>query len=213
MKITRRFLAAALVAVPIAATLALGNPVAAQDQSDLAKVSAYIRAAKTLVAGFSQTDRNGQVLTGTLTLKQPGKIRFQYQKDVPLLVVSDGKALTIIDYEVRQVQSLPVRNSPLGALLDPDRDLAKYSRIIASPDAATLTVMTRDPKHPEYGTISLVFQRNAAAPAGLQLYGWIAQDAQNNRTTIRLTGHRYNGTVADSAFRWMDPRGSGPRGK
>ena len=52
-------------------------------------------------------------MTGKLTLKRPGKIRFQYQKDVPLLIVGDGNSLTMIDYEVRQVQRWPVKNSPL----------------------------------------------------------------------------------------------------
>src|SRR3546814_1538988 len=65
-----------------------------------------------MIADFAQTDRNGQTLTGRLTIKQPGKIRFQYQKGVPLLIVGDGKALTMIDYEVRQVQRWPIGNSP-----------------------------------------------------------------------------------------------------
>ena len=51
-------------------------------------MNAYIRAVTTLTADFTQTDRSGQTLTGKLTLKQPGKIRFQYQKGVPLLIVS-----------------------------------------------------------------------------------------------------------------------------
>ena len=212
MKIAPKVLAAALAATPIAAAFTLAGPVVAQSQSDLSKVNAYIRATKSLTANFSQTDRNGQVLTGKLTLKQPGKIRFQYQKDVPMLIVADGSGLNMIDYEVRQVQRWPIRNSPLGALLDPDRNLAKYSRVVPSSDPGTLTVLARDPKHPEYGTISLVFERNPAAPAGLQLYGWIARDAQNNQTTIRLSGHRYNQPVADSAFKWTDPRPKGPRG-
>src|SRR3546814_1818425 len=68
-----------------------------------------------MTADFTQTDRNGRTLSGKLTLKQPGKIRFEYQKNVPLLIVGDGKSLTMIDYEVSQVQRWPIRNSPLGA--------------------------------------------------------------------------------------------------
>jgi outer membrane lipoprotein-sorting protein len=55
---------------------------------------AALRAISTMRADFVQTDRNGQRLTGTLTLQRPGKIRFQYQPGVPLLIVSDGAALT-----------------------------------------------------------------------------------------------------------------------
>lgn len=182
------------------------------DAQDLARVADYIRQTKSLVADFAQTDRNGQTLTGVLTLKQPGKIRFQYQKGVPLLIVGDGKALTVIDYEVRQVQRWPIGSSPLGALIDPSRDFTKFSKVIQTGDSSLLSVEARDPKRPEFGTITLVFQRQPSAPAGLSLYGWVARDAQGNRTAVRLGGQRYNAPVADSAFRWRDPRTPGPRG-
>lgn len=203
------------LALVLAATTALVAPTVPataqqQDQSDLAQVNAYIRAVTTLTADFSQTDRNGQTLTGKLTLKQPGKIRFQYQKGVPLLIVSDGKALTMIDYEVRQVQRWPIGNSPLGALLDPSKDLSKYGKLVPTGDPTVLSVEARDPKRPEYGTITMIFKRNASAPAGLQLYGWVMLDSQNNRTAVRFSNQVYGAPVADSAFRWTDPR---PRGR
>ena len=205
-------IALALAAAPIAFAALPASPVLAQQQQQpgLEQVNAYLRAVKTLTADFAQTDRNGQVLTGKLTLKQPGKIRFQYQKGVPLLIVGDGKALTMIDYEVRQVQRWPIGNSPLGALLDPKRDLSRYGRIVQTGDPRVLTVEARDPKRPEFGTITMIFQRKAGAPAGLELHGWVALDSQNNRTAVRLSNHRYGVEVADSAFRWTDPR---PRGR
>ena len=186
------------------------QPALRADKVDLAQVADYIRAVKSLTADFSQTDRNGQTLTGKLTLKQPGKIRFQYQKDVPLLIVGDGRALTMIDYEVRQVQRWPIGSSPLGALIDPSRDFTKFSKIIQTDDPNVLSVEAHDPKRPEFGTITLVFQRRPSAPAGLDLYGWVARDAQGSRTAVRLASQRYNVPVADSAFRWRDPR---PRGR
>ena len=49
----------------------------------------------------------------------------------------------------------------------------------------------------------------AAAPAGLTLQGWVALDAQGNRTTVRLANQRYGAPVGDEAFRWDDPRKRG----
>lgn len=201
----------ALAIAPVIAVLPMAAPAVAQaDQSDLTKVNAYIRAVTTMTADFTQTDRNGQTLTGQLTIKQPGKIRFQYQKGVPLLIVGDGKALTMIDYEVRQVQRWPIGNSPLGALLDPSKDLSKFGKVVPTGDPSILSVEARDPKRPEFGTITMIFKRDAGSPAGLQLYGWVALDSQNNRTAVRLTNQRYGAAVADSTFRWTDPR---PRGR
>ncbi|MBB4640276.1 LolA family protein [Rhizorhapis suberifaciens] len=203
--------ALALFAVPLALASIPSQIASAQQPADsLAQVNAYIRAVKSMTADFTQTDRSGQTLTGKLTLKQPGKIRFQYQKDVPLLIVGDGKSLTMIDYEVSQVQRWPIRNSPLGALLDPDRDLSKYGKIVPSGDPRIMTVEARDPKRPEYGVITLIFRRNPSAPAGLEMYGWVALDAQNNRTSIRLSNQRYGVPVPESAFKWRDPRPKSP---
>ena len=64
----------------------------------------------------------------------------------------------------------------------------------------------RDPKKPEFGVITLIFTRNASAPGGWQLTNWVALDAQNNRTTVRLSNHRYGMAVGDSTFTYKDPR-------
>lgn len=208
-------IAAALLATSVVATpLALPGAAIGQQTSpsgDLAQVSRHLKAMQSLRASFTQTDRTGQTLSGTLTLKQPGRIRFEYQKDAQLLIVSDGRALTMIDYQVKQVQRWPIRNSPLGALLDPNRDLTKYGKLLQTGDGDVVSVEVRDPKRPEYGVITLIFTRSASAPGGLALVGWVALDSQNKRTTIRLSGQQYNVAVADSAFAWTDPRAKGPR--
>lgn len=198
---------AAWTLIPAAAIgIAIGAPAIAQSASALSSVQSHLKLTSSMTADFVQTDRNGQRITGQLTLKRPGKIRFQYQKDVPLLIVGDGSSLTMIDYEVRQVQRWPVKNSPLGALLDPDRDLAKYAKIIPTGSNDVVSVEVKDPKRPEYGTITMVFTRDGAAPAGLRLRGWVALDSQNNRTRIDLSNQKFNVAVADTAFRWTDPR-------
>jgi len=183
---------------------ALAQPI--PPAADLAAVQAHLRAVATMTADFAQTDRSGKTLTGQLTLKRPGKIRFQYQPGVPILIVGDGRALTFIDYSVNQVQRWPIGNSPLAILLDPSRDLSPVLSVAPSGDSRVLLATARDPRHPEYGTLTLAFAREAAAPAGLRLQGWIALDAQNNRTSVRLSNQKFNIPVGDQAFRWRDPR-------
>ena len=191
-------------ALPVAVLAPVSSVEAAQ--GDLDKAVSALRGISTMKADFTQTDRQGQTLAGVMTLKRPGKIRFQYQKDVPILVVSNGKSLTMVDYEVKQVQRWPIKNSPLGALLDPGRDIAKYGKLIPTSSGNVISVEVRDPKHPEFGVITMIFVRNASAPGGLQLTNWVALDSQNNRTTVRLKNHRYGVAVNDSAFSYRDPR-------
>jgi outer membrane lipoprotein-sorting protein len=109
------------------------------------------------------------------------------------------------------VSRWPIGNTPLALLLDPNKNIARYARIVPSGDPETLLVTGQDAKHREYGSITVAFRRSAGAPGGLQLDGWTVLDAQNNRTTVRLSNQRFNGPVDDSAFRWNDPRPVGPR--
>jgi outer membrane lipoprotein-sorting protein len=195
------------------ALIAAAVPVAAMAQASapLAQVTAHLRAVETMTANFAQTDRRGQTLGGTLTMKRPGKVRFQYQRGVPMLIVGDGKALTMIDYEVKQVSRWPIGNSPLSVLLNPNKDLAGVAKVVQN-DPQVLLVQARDPKKPEFGTITIAFAKVPSAPAGLLLQGWTTIDAQNNRSTVKLSNQRFNVAVADTAFRWTDPRRRGPRG-
>ncbi len=203
--------AAALAVLGSSFTLALPaasaqSPAAPAAASQLAEAVAALRAISTMRANFTQTDRNGQRVSGVLTLKRPGRMRFQYAPGVPILIVSDGKALTLIDYEVRQVQRWPIGNSPLGALLDPNRDVARFGRLQPTADAKVVSIEVRDRRHPEYGVITLIMMRKASAPGGLELTSWVALDSQNKRTTIRLANQQYGVAVADNAFSWKDPR-------
>jgi outer membrane lipoprotein-sorting protein len=197
----------ALAAAAIVAPAALP----AQATGDLAAVQRHLQAITTMTADFTQTDRTGKVLTGTFALKAPGKLRFQYEKGVPILIVAEGGALTFIDYSVRQVQRWPIKNSPLVVLLDPSRDITRYARVVPTGNDRVVSVEANDPKHPEIGRITMIFARDAAAPAGLVLQGWVQLDSQNNRTTIRFTNQRFGVPVSDGTFKWVDPRRANTR--
>ena len=198
----------ALAFSPVLASVLVATSTAAPAQStnDLSDVVAHMQATTTMSGSFTQTDRNGKSLTGKILLKRPGHVRFEYQKGVPLLIVADGKSLTMIDYEVKQVQRWPIKNSPLAALLDPGKDLARYGKRVRTADKNVISVEVKDPKRPEYGTITMIFVRQAGAPGGLTLNGWVALDSKNNRTSIRLSGLKFNTPIAQSSFTWKDPR-------
>lgn len=214
---------ARLIAKPIAATitgaLALSAPVAlaaaeapasrvSTQADDLDRAVAALRAITTMRANFTQTDRAGNSVSGTLTMRNPGRIRFEYGSDTNMLVVSDGRALTLVDYDVNQVERWPIRNSPLGALLDPANNMRGYGRLVPTNSGNVISIEVRDPDRPEFGVITMIFVEDAGAPGGLELASWVALDAQNNRTSVRLRNHRYGVSVPDSAFTYRDPRRS-----
>ena len=145
-------------------------------------------------------------MAGTLSLKRPGKIRFAYGGGVNMLLVANGSTLNFIDYDVGQKSSWPIGKSPLAVLLSPTPDLGRIARLQPSDNKNVVVVRARDARRPEFGTIVLAFQRAPGAPGGLRLEGWTAIDAQNKRTTVRLSNQRYNVAVPDSAFNFAEPK-------
>jgi outer membrane lipoprotein-sorting protein len=182
----------------------------AEAQTGLAQVQAHLQAVQTMTATFTQTDARGRSLSGTLTIKRPGRIRFDYGRAANMLIVGDGRALTFLDYSVNQQQRWPINDSPLSVLLNPNQDLARFARVIQD-DPRTLLLQARDPRRREFGTITVRFLKSASAPGGLILEGWNTIDAQNNRTVVNLSGQRFNVPVADSAFAYRPIQRRGPR--
>jgi len=205
-----RLRALALSVAPLGlAAVTLSAPAAAQGQNGLAEAQAHLRAVTSMTANFSQTDHRGRTLRGSMALKRPGKVRFEYNTE-KMLIVADGRRLNFLDYEKGQQQSWPVGDSPLSVLLDPNVNLSRYARVLRN-DNNTLMIEARDPRRREFGKITFAFAKTPGAPGGLSLQGWNVLDAQNNLTQFRLSGQRFNVAVADNLFRFQPARGRGPR--
>jgi outer membrane lipoprotein-sorting protein len=189
--------------LPVAILAAAVPSAAASDSSDLARLRAHIGGVQTMTADFIQTDARGRSAAGTLQLKRPGKVRFQYGSG-DLLLVANGKTLTFLDYQIGQKSSWPLSRTPLGPLLSNSPDFNGKAEILPSSDPRVVVARARNAS--QYGQLTLAFLRNASAPGGLQLYGWTAIDAQKHRTTVKLSNVRYNVGVPDSAFTYAEPK-------
>jgi outer membrane lipoprotein-sorting protein len=195
--------ARALVPVAVLATAAAAP---AATSGELAAVESSLAATQSMTANFLQTDGKGRQMAGTLSLKRPGKIRFAYGGGVNMLLVANGSTLNFIDYDVGQKSSWPIAKSPLAVLLSPNPDLGRIARLVPSEHKNVVVVRARDARRPEFGTLILAFLRDGSAPGGLRLEGWTAIDAQNKKTTVRLSNQRYNVGVPDSAFTFAEPK-------
>ena len=187
--------------LPVA--LAAAPAIAAAPSPDLAKLKAHLSSVQTMTANFTQTDAKGHTDSGTLQMKRPGRIRFEYSGG-DVLLVADGKRLTFIDYSVGQKSSWPLSRTPLGPLLSASPDFNGKAEILPSND--NRVVVARAKSSGQYGQLTLAFIRNASAPGGLQLYGWTAIDPQNHRTTVKLSNVRFNTAVPESAFSYAPPK-------
>ena len=197
-------LARALAPVAI---VAVAMPAQAQT-SDLAAVERHLSAVQSMTADFTQTDAKNRTARGTVQLKRPGRIRFEYAGG-DLLLVGNGEKLTMVDYAVGQKSSWDLNKTPLGILLSPDPDINRIAKVLPQKDSRVLLVRARDARRPEFGTLILAFVKSSSAPGGLRLEGWTAIDAQNKRTTVKLNNQRYNVAVPNTAFSYAEPKRRG----
>jgi outer membrane lipoprotein-sorting protein len=192
--------ARALVPVAILATV---PAVAAAPSADLARLKDHLSSVQTMTANFTQTDAKGHVQNGTLQLKRPGRVRFEYSGG-DVLLVANGKTLTFVDYQVGQKSAWPLGRTPLGPLLSGSPDFNGKAQIL--PSTNPQVVVARAKNSGQYGQLTLAFLRSNSAPGGLQLYGWTAIDPQGHRTTVKLSNVRFDVAVPESAFTYAEPR-------
>ena len=184
------------------AALVVAAPALAADSADLARLKTHIGSVQTMTANFVQTDQRGRSAAGTLQLKRPGRVRFQYGSG-DLLLVADGRNLYFLDYQVGQKSAYPLGKTPLGPLLSGSSDFNGKAQILPSTDSRVVVARARNSS---YGQLPLAFLRSGLAPGGLQLYGWTAIDPQGHRTTVKLSNVRYNVAVPESAFTFANPK-------
>jgi outer membrane lipoprotein-sorting protein len=202
-------LSARLLAPAAALAVVAGGPALAQTAAPLQQVERSLAGTQSLTANFVQTDGRNRSLRGTLQLKRPGRVRFDYGSGANMLLVGNGRTLTFIDYDVGQKSSWQIGNSPLSVLLSAQPNLGRIARALPTKDARVVLVRARDPRRPEFGTIILAFVRSPSAPGGLLLEGWTAFDAQNKRTTVKLDNQRYNVAIPENAFSYAEPKRRG----
>lgn len=203
-------LVALAAALPVVG-LAIGGPgqspkaavpetVAPQD--DIERVERYLGDIQSLTANFIQRAPDGSVTEGKLTLLRPGKLRFEYQPGVPILVVADGSTLTFVDYSVKQVTRWPISDTPLGVLVAKKIELRGKLQATASRDpGGLLRVKVIDPKRKDQGFITLLFENQP-----LTLKAWEVTDPQGLETRVTLLDTAYNVDVSNKSFTFKDPR-------
>ncbi|MDA5192439.1 LolA family protein [Govanella unica] len=202
---------AALAALPVVG-LAIGGPgpspkpVAVEQaapKDDIDRVERYLEDIQSLSANFIQQAPDGSVTEGKLTLLRPGKLRFEYQPEVPLLVVSDGTTLTFVDYSIKQVTRWPISDTPLGVLVAKTIDLrgGKLQTTATRDPGGLLKVKVIDPKRKDQGFITLLFENQP-----LTLKAWEVTDPQGLQTRVTLLDAVYNTDVSGKSFTFKDPR-------
>ena len=123
-----------------------------------------------------------------------------------MLLVANGKTLSFIDYDVGQKSSWPIAKSPLAVLLSPQPGPRPHrpDRAERKPAGGRRPRPRCAPARVRHAGPGVPARARRAGRAALE--GWTAIDAQNKKTTVRLSNQRYNVAVPDSAFTFAEPK-------
>ncbi len=162
--------------------VALSLPASAEKIS-LNKLSAYLNKFTTAQGGFTQINNDGTISTGTIFIKRPGRVRFEYNPPDKSLVMAGGGQVAIFDGKSNQgPEQYPLKRTPLNLILQKNVNLARAKMVVAhTSDGKSTTVVAQDPKHPEYGQIRLLFTSNP-----IELRQWVIVDGSGGETTLIL---------------------------
>ncbi len=89
------------------------------DQSDLARITAYLNAMPRFEAHFLQTGDYGTA-AGLVWLDRPGHLRLDYQGPGARVMVISGGRVRILDRSNGALTTQPLSRTPLGILLAPE---------------------------------------------------------------------------------------------
>ena len=157
-------------------------------------IQGYLGDIRTLQANFSQSDHMGDIRTGKLFLKKPGKIRFSYDPPHNLQIVSKQQALLIFDPQnsISSPLTFPLSSTPLGFLVNNNwSSLANEDgEIFELGDSIFLKV-----QKPEY-KISIEFKKNP-----MSLIGWEFENQMGESIAITLNNIQKNNYISDEIFK------------
>jgi outer membrane lipoprotein carrier protein len=208
-----------MIAGPVLIVLALVPALATNPTLDVHAIAQAVdnryNHLQTLQAEFTETYRGAGIErseSGSLWLKKPGKMRWEYRSPKEKLFLSDGKDAWFYlpgDRQVRRssVKKLDDLRSPLGFLLGKTRLERELDGLSAAPDVAPLTpgntVLRGVPK----GMADRVNQVVLEITPDYHIARIQFEEADDSVTEYRFSDQRENVGIADVLFRFSPPPG------
>jgi outer membrane lipoprotein carrier protein len=149
---------------------------------------------------------------GTLYLKKPGRLRWEYQTPTPQEIVSDGTRLWIYTPELKQVNvsAAPAALAgPAGSFLQGLGQVrehfdARFLNPAQPTDADGLVVLDLAPKRPQPLLARLIV---SVDPRSWLVRQAIVHDELGNTVTVRFGDTAVNSGLSDALFVFVPPPG------
>ena len=178
--------------------------------ASLNQIEGYMKSITTMSSRFIQVNPDGSYVEGDMHLSRPGRMRFEYDPPVQILLVANGTFFIYVDKELKQVTHILLSSTPANIILDEDFSLHNKLKIIGYERQGGLVrveVIERD--EPDNGSALLTFTEQP-----MQLKQWTITDSQQNRTSVTLIDPIAGEDLDPELFRFFNPwQHIGPRDK
>ncbi|MBR63923.1 MAG: hypothetical protein CML48_00915 [Rhodobacteraceae bacterium] len=167
---------------------------ASPKNNTLKLINDYLEDIRTLQANFSQTNNMGDIMTGVLFLKKPGKIRFSYDPPNNLQIVTKQQAVLIFDPKNSGSGPLtyPISSTPLGFLIRNDLSslIGENGKVFELDDFIFFKV-----HNPQYH-LRIEFSKNP-----LSLFGWEFKNKIGETIKVTLNNIQKNNYISNEIFK------------
>lgn len=186
-----------LKTVTLSAAITVAATAAFADKLPLGNISSYLNGMTTAQGDFTQINSDGTISTGTIYIKRPGRVRFEYNAPETGLVIAGSNTVVIYDTKSNQPpETYPLSRTPLSIILARNVNLAQAKMVTGHTyDGTATTVTAQDPENPQYGNIQMKF--TGPKP---ELRQWIINDGNGSQTTVVLGELKKGGSLANKLF-------------
>ncbi len=164
------------------------------DNKNLSLIQGYLENMTTLEAKFFQTNPSGDILTGTLFVKKPGKIRFSYDPPSNLQIVSKQKAILIFDPKSKGSGPLtyPLSSTPLAFFIEDDLNSLLNENGESFQLDSLIFLKVRNPQY----QISIEFNKKP-----MSLVGWEFKNKMGETIKVTLDYIQENNYISNEIFK------------
>ena len=196
--------------------LALALPVLAQDVHQIAeRVDKHYNSLETLQADFVEGYRGGgmsRTESGTLWLKRPGRMRWEYRQPREKLFLTDGKTAWFYVPGERQARRAPIKalddlRTPLAYLLGKTKLEKEFKALSLAPDVKPEVpgdiVLRGIPVNMAERVAQVLLEVNGQG----QIERIMAEEIDGSVTEFRFSNQKENVAVSSSRFKFVPPPG------
>ncbi len=163
--------------------LGLDSAYAANKAEIIKQVEKRLNSINTLTAEFTQVSADGGISSGRFFLARPGKLRWQYDPPVPLLIIGNYGQIQYSDLELDTVSYADMDSTLAGLMARGNIVLSGGDIVVTSVNVAqgSVTLNMNKRGKPDEGSLTLIFSENP-----LMLRKMEVVDAAKQKTVISL---------------------------